>query len=273
MNVLRRLTYRRELRGLTWRLGLSRVLRKWYYHWACPRNGILQLGAGGITGKFQIHTCEELRFLEAMALYERPVLDLVIGTVKPGDTVYDIGANVGVYAVLLAKAVGQQGQVIAFEPESASYDRLQHNLKLNGLANVRSFRKALGDCNSEAKLYLGDVGNLSLLPPDTRGMSYEVVELVRGDSFREAENLPLPRAVKIDVEGYEYAVLRGLRHTLAQRACEFVSCEIHPTLLPKEVRPDVVLTFIESLGFGHIKVYPGWHVFHAIAAKGDATTQ
>jgi len=273
MNILKRLSYRRELRSLTSLLGLSGILRKWYYRWARPRDGILRLRAGRIDAALYIHTPEELRFLESTGISERHLLDLLVETVKPGDVVYDIGANVGFYTVPLAKAVGPQGKVIAFEPERTSYNHLQENLKLNGVTNVRSYCKALGDRNGEAKLYLGKVGNLSLLPPDTEGMSHEVVELVAGDGFRDAESLPLPRAVKIDVEGYEYAVLEGLRETLAQPLCDSVFCEIHPTMLPAEVNPGMVLALLESLGFTRIEKYPGWNVFHVAALKRDPATR
>jgi FkbM family methyltransferase len=267
MKTLKRLTYRREIRSLTGLLGLSATLRKLYYRFAQPRDDILRLKAGKTTAEFRIHTSEELRFLEAMELYERRVFDRLMEAVKPGDVVYDIGANVGLYAVPLAKEVGNRGQVIAFEPERTSYNHLQENLKLNALNNVRSFRKALGERNGEATIYLGEVGNLSLLPPDTRDMNRQVVEMVEGDWFREAENLPLPRAIKIDVEGYEYAVLEGLRRTLAHPQCEMVVCEIHPTLLPAKVQPEAVLDLLKSLGFTCMDTFPGWHVSHAVAHK------
>ncbi len=271
MKSLKRLTYRREIRSLTRLLGLSPTLRKLYCLLAQPRDGILRLQFGRTTAAFRIHSSEELRFLEAMELYERRVLDLLMEAVRPGDVAYDIGANIGLYTILMAKAVGDGGEVIAFEPEQTSYEHLQDNLNLNALNNVRLFRKAVGERNGEARIYFGEVGNLSLLPPDTRNMSYQVVEMVEGDRFREAEILPPPRVIKIDVEGYEYAVLEGLRRTLAQPECEVVVCEIHPTLLPPGVQPEAVLALLRSLGFAHIDRCPGWHVFHAVAQKAGSS--
>jgi hypothetical protein len=99
------------------------------------------------------------------------------------------------------------------------------------------------------------------------GHGYQVVEIMEGDHLVEIEKLPLPRAVKIDVEGYEYAVIRGLSQTLVQPDCELVCCEIHPSLLPAEVKPQDVLDLLKSLGFTHIDLYPLLNTYHTVCYK------
>jgi len=171
----------------------------------------------------------------------------------------------------LAKAIGPEGQVIAFEPDSENYRKLLENVKLNELRNVRAFRKALGEKTAETKLYKGvDITDSTLIASHARkDIDYEVVEMVEGDSFREAEHLPIPRVIKIDVEGYEYAVLTGLRRTLAVPACQVVCCEVHPTLLPPDANPESILGFLKSLGFSRIDsdAASGYPLFHVIAYK------
>jgi FkbM family methyltransferase len=144
-------------------------------------------------------------------------LDLFVHSLKPGDTVYDVGSHVGMYEVFLAQVVGEKGMVVAFEPHPGTYEQLLENIRLNGLANVRSFQKAVGEGNSQEKPYIGDViANFSLRagaiegPPYKEGVPFQLVEVVQGDPFVPAQGLPAPRAVKIDVEGFEYAVIRGL---------------------------------------------------------------
>lgn len=271
MDFIKRLTYRRELRKLVRFLHLSKVFRKWYYSWLRPPNGIMTMEVRGISSQFYIQTPGELRILESRGgggYGEQHILEQLLSSLHPGDVVYDIGSHVGLYTVFLAKAVGSGGQVIAFEPENQNYEHLLNNLKLNNLPNVRAFRKALGDKDGEEKLYLGeDTGNSSLIQPHGRETNYELVELAKGDRFIKAENLPIPKMVKIDVEGYEYNVIEGLCHTLAQPTCELVCCEVHPTLLPAGVNPDAISVLLKSLGFDRVDTYPRDSEYHIVAYK------
>ena len=64
----------------------------------------------------------------------------------------------------------------------------------------------------------------------------------------------MPRLVKIDVEGAEYGVIRGLSGTLSHPSCRMVCCEIHPPLLPSGVTQDAVLALLRDLGFDKMEV-------------------
>ena len=271
MQLLKRLTYRRAVITGARSLGLRSILRKWYYWWARPRDGIVLVKLAGTSAQFYVRTPEELRLLESAggAGGEQRVLERLVTSLKPGEVVFDVGANVGLYTVLLAKVVGDGGQVIAFEPSSQTYAHLLDNLKLNSLTNVRCFRKALGERNGQAMLYSNEaIGGASLVhTPEGKGPG-EVVDIVEGDQLVLAENLPIPRAVKIDVEGYEYAVIQGLRRTLSQPACELVCCEVHPARLPADVKPETVGDLLRSVGFSRIDTYPRWDkTFHLVAYK------
>ncbi|MGB0036224.1 MAG: FkbM family methyltransferase [Candidatus Acidiferrales bacterium] len=268
---LRRLTYRSELKMMARVLGLRRILREQYFRWARPADGTLTFGVGRIAGRFHVRTPSELRNLDPAggAQHELHLLERLIAEMRPGHVVYDIGANVGLYAVLLAKAVGEQGRVIAFEPDSESYQHLQENLKLNGLTNVRTLRKALGEQTSKSMLYRGEGNADSSLVRSATGkdLGHELVDVVRGDEFVKTENLPPPRLVKIDVEGYEYAVLRGLQRTLAHPACELLCCEIHPQLLPPDVTPQTIMDFVQSIGYECLDLRPRFDTFHLLTRK------
>ncbi len=128
--------------------------------------------------------------------------------VQPGDTVYDVGGHVGVYSILLAKAVGPRGTVIAFDLHHETYEQLLENLRLNGLKNVRAFEKALTERARGEKLYIAEViANFSLLPGAIAGskgtdMPFERVQVVRGDEFVEAERLPVPKSRKSRCGGF-----------------------------------------------------------------------
>jgi FkbM family methyltransferase len=274
-DFLKRLTYRPEVKALARALGLRKTLRNWYYRCARPWNGIVEYRIHGLTARFHVRTPGELRNLDpaGRAQQEQKILELLMASVHEGDVVFDIGANVGFYTIFLALAVGAQGQVVAFEPNMESYQHLQDNLVLNAVTNVRAFGRALGERSGEGRLYQGQENADSSLvgPPLGKDVGHQLVEIVTGDSFREAEKLPVPRVMKIDVEGYECQVLRGLRSTLAQPPCELLCCEVHPKFLPSGDTPEGILSFVKSLGFRSMGSYSRWDTFHLLARKGEST--
>jgi FkbM family methyltransferase len=200
---------------------------------------------------------------------ELRILELLISSARPGDVFLDVGANVGLYSLLLASALGSAGQVIAFEPERESFEHLQDNLKLNEAGNVHPFQKALGDEDGHAELFLrGGIADSTLVwSPSLGNAGQQLVDVVQGDAFIERQNLPLPRLVKVDVEGYECKVLRGLRRTLANPGCEVVCCEVHPGLLPKPAQPEDIAQFLSAIGFDSMESFPRYDTFHVVARK------
>ena len=273
MNVLKRLSYQPSLIRLARRLGARNALRALYHRWARPAGGTLRVKVGEVEADFFVETAEELRLFEKAqgGYWEKDTLDRLMDILAPGDVVYDIGANVGLYTVLLAKKVGKDGEVIAFEPHSRTYRRLVSNMKLNELANVRAFRKALGERDAEGKLFFDqDLLFSNLIRPRTQP-NFEIVDITEGDRLVARENLPIPRVVKIDVEGYEHAVLRGLRRTLENRGCQLVCCEVHPALLPAEVNVEEMVSLLRSFGFDRIDRHPAGEELHLAAYKPRLT--
>jgi FkbM family methyltransferase len=208
----------------------------------------------------------DFRGLEGNFVTEQDFLDALLSTLRPGDTFYDVGANYGLFSIFVGKTVGDRGQVVAFEPDSQTCELLLANERLNQVRSIRLFRKALGEEEKREPLFVGGslVAQEGNLPE--RGVA-EVVDVVPGDRFVSAEKLTIPRAVKIDVEGFEYSVLRGLAQTLANPACELLCCEVHPGLLPKGVTVDTVKEFVNSLGFSHLRTHRQNFADHVIAYK------
>jgi tRNA G37 N-methylase Trm5 len=92
-------------------------------------------------------------FLMVQRFYERTELALVSAYLKPGMTVIDVGANIGVSSILAQKRMKGTGIVWAFGPSSQSFERLEKNLELNRCQSVRPFREALGaQASSSVKL-------------------------------------------------------------------------------------------------------------------------
>ena len=213
MGSIRRLTHNSLVVWLARLLHISGVLKRIYWLWTAPPDRILSVQYGGWDAQFHVRTPEELRILESPH-EEEHVLRLLLDTLETGDVVYDIGSNIGQYTVVLAKAVGKTGCVVAFEPQRDSYDALVANVKLNGPEKVQAYRKALGEDNRAGELLvkgtLNRHSNLLDGPGTEVADGSEDVDVVRGDDFVLSGSLPLPWVVKVDVEGYEYHVLRGV---------------------------------------------------------------
>jgi FkbM family methyltransferase len=147
--------------------------------------------------------------------------------VRPGMRILDIGANLGLYSVLMARLAGPTGRVIGFEPDPELFASLQDNARLNGV-QVEAHNLALGAAPGELTLHksiinsgdnhLGSPGN----PLFRRAVMTRVVRL---------DNL-LPQLavdlIKIDVQGWELEVLRGMRATLAANPTVQVYFEFSP---------------------------------------------
>ena len=140
-------------------------------------------------------------------------LDLLLGYLKPGDTVLDVGANIGTHAVPFAAAVGGAGTVFAFEPQRLFFQILCGNVALNGLTNVRCLPQAVGAARGSVRIpQLAPMvpNNFAALPASGHA-SGENIDVVTVDSL----GLTDCRLIKIDAEGMEPDVLRGARDTIS----------------------------------------------------------
>jgi FkbM family methyltransferase len=137
---------------------------------------------------------------------------------QAGDTVVDIGGNVGYHALLAGKCVGITGKVFTFEPSTRIYSELLENIKLNPDVRIEARKLAVSDKAGNVSFYFAGEnaeGNSSIMAD--RGVS--VSETVTAISFDEiSEIVPLHSVdlIKIDVEGAEVLVLRSLSQHLAQ---------------------------------------------------------
>jgi FkbM family methyltransferase len=160
----------------------------------------------------------ELRYRERIGLsrmihgkFESAETTFLIQRAKPGTTAIDAGANVGLFTIPLARAVGSAGTVLAFEPSPENVERLRRNIALNALKNVAVYDSALGETCGKAWLHVeGDPAyhTLRLAGSGRRGAVTEVNVLRLDDAWNDVGR-PQVSVVKIDVEGSEALVLRG----------------------------------------------------------------
>jgi FkbM family methyltransferase len=177
------------------------------------------------------------RTLAVTGEWEAHVTPLFARRLAPGDVCVDVGANIGYYTLLASRIVGARGHVYALEPAPATYAELRDNLELNGVTNVTAIEVAAGADDGSGALYAGPPGNTGQasmqVPTGTLGASIDErtdVTVRRLASVVADVHRPRLRLVKIDVEGAEFAVLRGLEPLLEAGAEPDILMELHPAL-------------------------------------------
>jgi len=179
--------------------------------------------------------------------FERRVMD---AEVKSGNVVLDIGANIGFLTLHLARLVGPEGRVYAFEPDPANFSLLKRNVSVNGYRNVVAVPKALSDRNDKTRLYLCEtnVGDHRIYDSGDPRPSVEV-EAVRLDEYF-AEPRPRIDFLKIDIQGAELLALRGMERTLQESSQVKMLIEFWPAGLVRcGTQSRDLLQFLRTNGF------------------------
>ena len=162
-------------------------------------------------------------------LFELRETQVVLGSVGRGDTFVDVGANVGYYTLLAAKLVGEEGRVIAFEPDPESFALLERNVRLNGFENVILEQKAVSNEPGTVRLYLAPENKGDHRIYETRRQPREFVEVeaVTLDHYF-SDDLERIDFVKIDVQGADLAVLEGMTEIFDANQHLLLSVEFWP---------------------------------------------
>ncbi len=157
------------------------------------------------------------------------------GILKKGDIVLEIGANIGYYVLVESELVGRTGQVSAVEPVASNFMLLENNVRLNNLSNVSTYQYAFGDRNKVGEIFVSDKSNLCAMHKEAVGgevLGVQNVSVLTVDEF--IKDKPLPSFVRMDVEGYEYEIFKGMPKTL--KSCVKLLVELHP--LPSYILPE-----------------------------------
>lgn len=166
-------------------------------------------------------------------------------TLKQAMTVVDVGAHVGLYTVLAAEKTGPTGKVIAIEPEPQNYDRILENIRINGFGNVVVEKAALSDHNGFEKLHISPSSARHSLLAQEHNSNFAQVTVKTLDVLLEELAIKKVDVIKIDAEGAEVPILKGMGKTLKNNPdVKIIVASYH---YPAEVKE--VQNFLHKMGF------------------------
>ena len=148
--------------------------------------------------------------------YEKLEAKIMEEKIKVGNITVDVGANIGLHTLNMARIVGNTGRVFAFEPDPSNFEILEKNVKINNYQNIILEQKAVGDKHGRTTLYQSDNPGMHRIFPQTKQAKGQVqVELTSLDKYFIDSNLANKiNFIKIDVEGFEFSVLKGMKNIL-----------------------------------------------------------
>ena len=185
--------------------------------------------------------------------YEEDVHKALAGAVKPGDVVWDVGANVGVYTEQFCSWVGRGGFVVAFEPWAESCARIRERLPDCAWLQVENV--ALGDADAHGRLVTEAESVENHIATEADALNGDAgafpITICRGDTASERLGR-VPNVIKVDVEGFEEEVLNGMGAMLASPTLRSVLTEVHFLKLEKRGRltaPSRIEKLLKGNGF------------------------
>ncbi len=178
--------------------------------------------------------------------------------IKDGDNVIDVGANIGLMTLLLSKFVGKHGTVFAFEPHPENLEIFHKNIKINNIENIILENKAVSNHDGKAKLFDGWIKNeqstAKLFRVEGQPSSFIETSIVSLDTyFDKIKLIDKISFVKIDVEGVEFDVIKGMQGILEKNPKIQLIIEFIPRqIIASGANPKEMLDFLIFRGF---KIY------------------
>lgn len=211
-------------------LGVHRLLAASYWAVQSRFHGDrVTVSVAGSETTFSVSTVWEFYRFQSLMGEDKIIAD-VLDELSTDDVFFDIGANVGMYTCFVAQHL-PPGNVIAFEPHPENVVTLKQNLDLNGVgASIQEY--GLADTEADGSLAVGQEGSgegRHSIAVDEAANTIPI-RLRRGDALIADGKIPAPTVLKIDVEGAEVSVLKGLS-TALRNDCRLCYVEVHPDRL------------------------------------------
>ncbi|PSB03810.1 FkbM family methyltransferase [Merismopedia glauca] len=194
-----------------------------------------------IYGNYQVETSYEL---------------FMINRAKGCQTIFDIGANIGYYTIQFARVIN--GCVYSFEPMSYQFNTLTRNIALNQVNNITAIKSIVSDTNGVERIYFSSMQNTGLSSVIEESPNYEDVSAVSIDYFCQEQKIDTIDLIKIDVEGYELSVLKGMQQMLSNKQVKSLFVEINALNLRKAgTSPQEICSYLQQFGYSAYSIKSG----------------
>jgi FkbM family methyltransferase len=158
---------------------------------------------------------------------DKTEIELLKKIIKPGDSVLDIGSNIGFYAKILSSFTGEKGKVYCFEPDSTNFKYLKKNTQ--GIDNIVLFNKAVSDKADTLKVYKSKLLNVDHRTyPVNNYDSVEEIESISIDALLKDKTISKVDVIKIDIQGYELTAFNGMKELLSNNSQLKIIAEYWP---------------------------------------------
>jgi len=178
--------------------------------------------------------------------HERGEVKFLESIVKEGMNVIDIGANVGITTVTVARKIGRRGKLYSFEPTPEYFNILKENISSNGLENVKVYELAVTDQVGRVPFSQKELSSGIVFEEGAKKFEVSTTSIDRFLSEEKIERIDL---INMDCEGSELLVLKGAKETLQKNKVK-IFCEIHHDFL-KELGQSVeeLVQYLQGLEF------------------------
>lgn len=176
--------------------------------------------------------------------YEEKETRFLSQQIQLGQTVFDLGANVGYYTLMFARRVGNSGIVHCFEPDRKNFRQLVDNIYLNQLSNVVANQVAVSNANGYMTLYSNsdeNGGMKSIVQQFEHVYDREKVETICLDDYVKQNAIDKVDFIKVDIEGAEMLAFQGAEHLLSSSKAPDIMLEINPICLSRLGFSDIEL--------------------------------
>ena len=206
--------------------GIEKITRAGYFYFydKIKRNGINLTNKKTILGKYDIQTLPNdegiSTELQIYGIHEPLTTHLVLNEIKEGMVCLDLGSNIGYYAIIESNIVGKSGKIFAIEPSPINFPILKTNLENQKMENYTANNIAIGEKDEEMEFIVSKKSNWSKIRMNNEEINSgdEVIKIpVKTlDLFVKENSIEKIDVLRMDVEGYEYNILKGAEKILEE---------------------------------------------------------